>query len=235
MMKKLLKLAMAVMAIILVSSGLEAQALAFTKRPVTREQYASAIQNNDRRVLNLDCGAIVRSANSIFGHSFTSCGQLATFVGQLTVADCPLGVSVGLGRVLASGRTDINGWRRPFRIDEKCLYDNNTGLWFASLSCGNLVTERLSVRTAMATPEAQPVQPAGPRRPDPTFESEPVRVQVEVDVNDTRQVTEVRRRGHGLGWWLPRLAVLGAAGYAGYMCATDWCSVTQETVVIVNQ
>lgn len=153
---------------IVVASGLffalsigfaEAQlARPFTKRPVSQEQYAHAIETSDYDVLNASCAALYDAANKSFGAldvetRFESCPALASYIRQLVVKPCPTSGKPTVARVMPENVIDLTGWRRELREGEQCLYDNNHAIWFASLSCGNFITEKLPVYTAMESSE----------------------------------------------------------------------------------
>ncbi len=118
-----------------------AQALPFTKRPVSQEQLAKAIEKNDRSILNVSSTEMVRAANEAFGFDMESPKELAHWVRNLTDTSCPSGHTSTLARVLKSGEVDLYGFKRPFRDGEPCLLDANLARYVLSRLCGNFVTQ----------------------------------------------------------------------------------------------
>ena len=125
-----------------------AQALPFVKHTVSQEEYAKAIEKNDRKVLNVSCEEMMTAANAVFEANLSQCADLGAYVRQLEVKPCPT-VTTTVARVLPGSHVDLYGYSRELREGETCLYENNSARWFASLSCGNFITKSLPVYTAM--------------------------------------------------------------------------------------
>ncbi len=117
------------------------QALPFTKKPVTQEQLAKAIEKDDHSILNVSADEMVRAANEAFGFDMESPKELAEWVRNLTDTSCPAGYTSTLARVLKSGEVDLYGFKRPFREGEPCLLDANLARYVLSRLCGNFVTQ----------------------------------------------------------------------------------------------
>lgn len=207
------------------ASALSAQALPFTKRVVSQEEYATAIEKDDRTILNVSCNMIALASNTTFKHSFMGCDDLAAYIRRLTVLPCPQ-VETRLARVLPTGFIDLYGYRRELRQGEMCLYDNQSALWFASISCGNLITDVLPVFTAMR--EERAIADA--------VESEGARLAVDADrtsrQRDTSKVQNFWRRHRK--WLIPAIA---GVGVGVLLAQQDWLKteVTNEQTVIVSR
>lgn len=133
------------------------QYLPFTKSPVSQEVYARAIEFNDSRVLNATATEMVDAMGRQFPElEISSPAELAMYIRHLSVIECPQTKAV-LGRVdTRLKKVDLDGRGRLLRQGELCLYDNNEGLWIASLSCGNIIVSHLPVFKAMVTEEVLP-------------------------------------------------------------------------------
>lgn len=127
------------------ASFVSAQGLPFTKGPVSQEEFARAIERDDRKILNVSCEMVLAAAHQTFEDAnFATCGELASYMRRLIVAPCPRATS-GMARVLPGDKIDLVGWRREFREGEMCLFDNQGAQWVASLLCGNFITDKLPV------------------------------------------------------------------------------------------
>ncbi|MCR4279266.1 MAG: hypothetical protein NUV78_00820 [Candidatus Zambryskibacteria bacterium] len=115
---------------------------AFTKGPVTQEEYARAIERNGRRVLIANVADMIEVAVKQ-GHvsASTTAQGLANYVRSLAVVPCPTGITASLAWVGPDGKIMLTGLDRPFRNNEQCLLNIQTGIWFASLLCGNFITD----------------------------------------------------------------------------------------------
>ncbi len=113
----------------------------FTTRPLTQQEYATAIRNNDRSLLHTDCNALVRGANArnFQDELFLNCDELATYMETRSVVRCESASrKVRFSRIAPNGEVDSDkGVEREVHGGEQCLVDTNTGLVVASLFCGN--------------------------------------------------------------------------------------------------
>lgn len=125
---------------VLSASAFAQQALPFTNRPVTKEQYADVVRRCDRKVLNIDCVKAVEAAREKYNLEVRNPTELAEYIEILDEAPCPVGFTSSFARVLKGGKVDLVGYQREFKPGERCLRDTNRGFWFASLLCGNYVT-----------------------------------------------------------------------------------------------
>lgn len=124
----------------LAASTVAAQALPFTKMTVSQEEYAKAIEIDDRAVLNVPCDEIVMAMNEIFKFNLKDCKALASYFRRLNVHLCPVSQKTTFARVLSSGDIDLRTFERNFKPRERCLYDNQLPKWIVSLTCGNPIT-----------------------------------------------------------------------------------------------
>jgi len=134
--------------------------LPFTKAPLSQEAYAKAIESNDSKVLNATATEFVDAVARLHPQlEISSAGELAEYIRYLAVMECPQTKAV-LGRIDTKLKTvDLDGRERLLREGEMCLFDNNEGLWIASLSCGNLVVKHLPVFSAMVVEDDGVVEP----------------------------------------------------------------------------
>ena len=144
------------------------QGLAFSYRPVTKEELASACENHDpvkngKGVLRIRCEDFLIALNE-GGADLRLVSDIPEYVRSLVVAPCPSG-EASLGRILeyTNGRVvlDLKKWHRPFRKNEQCLYDNNRADWVLSLSCANTIHSQhaalASVAPKVTAPAPSPV------------------------------------------------------------------------------
>ncbi len=132
---------------------------AFSRRPLlSGDDYADCVNRNDRKCLRVSPQEIL-STVQVRHPNIRTVGELEVFIRNLVNVACPQGVEVRLARLLigiGSRRVDANGWSRPFRPNEICLGDNNTGLIEFSLWCGNPNGDEVTFRQAnppVALPE----------------------------------------------------------------------------------
>src|SRR5688500_12945115 len=98
-----------VVVLVLPASQVVAQALPFTKTVVTQEEYARALETDDRRVLNVPCAKLVEAFNTVFKNEegipqHENCQDLASYIRRLNVYGCPQNRVTRITRVLANGQ-----------------------------------------------------------------------------------------------------------------------------------
>ncbi|MEX2010585.1 MAG: hypothetical protein WD874_02170 [Parcubacteria group bacterium] len=159
------------------------------------------------------------------GTSFRNSVELANYLESTTEVLCPVGENARLSRVLGKRVLPHDIWERPFRDGEKCLYDNNAGVFILSLSCANFIKSSHSVASAMqpapvAVTTPQPFRVFTPTLvydACPNFEG----IQTEVPQAthlENGQCVNIPRRG----WSTERKVVTGliaTAVVAGVVCA----------------
>lgn len=138
---------------------LEAQGTAkpFTTKKVTQEEYARAIEKNERSILYIDANEIANAGYQTVRVQFADRYALADWIRELEVRRCPQ-ETVQLARIFTvpTRRVDTNGWKRPLRADEMCLYADNRPV--VSLDCGNFIIQPFPVEKVTAR-VTQPVVP----------------------------------------------------------------------------
>jgi hypothetical protein len=201
------------------------QALPFTKKPVTQEQLAKAIEKNDRSILNVSADEMVRAANEAFGFDMESPKELAEWVRNLTDTSCPAGYTSTLARVLKSGEVDLYGFKRPFRVGEQCLLDANLARYVLSRLCGNFVTQAdLPLFGAVSkSPSA-----LDPSLGDRLFSGGPQR-------HDNPSIDPQHSQG---SWWSRNkkwaLPVIGGVAAGAIVCTVTGCGMKQTVNVTIR-
>lgn len=137
----------------------------FLKMKVTREQYVRACELNSMGVLNISCDEIARAAFAAIGRTFSGRQEFASWMSQLEVRPCPR-ETVRLSRVDTKPvlAIDTNGWTRPLRTGEMCLYEDNRPV--ISLDCGNFINQPFVLGEVVAKTKPQ-VFPESPTRLPP--------------------------------------------------------------------
>ena len=118
-------------------SSLFAQGQAFTKHPVTKEEYANAVENCDKSILRIDCGKLVQAVQNAWPElKIRDKYDLADYIRSLVEIPGPVGPAK-FSRVYKNGTVDFN-WTRDIKEGEILLFDNNRAEFKFSLSCGNM-------------------------------------------------------------------------------------------------
>jgi hypothetical protein len=118
-------------------SSLFAQGQAFTKHPVTKEEYATAIEKNDKSILRIDCEKLVQAVQNAWPElKIRDKYDLADYIRSLVEMAGPIGPAK-FSRVFKNGAVDFN-WTRDVKEGEILLFDNNRAEYKFSLSCGNM-------------------------------------------------------------------------------------------------
>ena len=119
-------------------SSLFAQGQAFTKHPVTKEEYANAVENCDKSILRIDCGKLVQAVQNAWPElKIRDKYDLADYIRSLVEIPGPVGPAK-FSRVYKNGTVDFN-WTRDIKEGEILLFDNNRAEFKFSLSCGNMI------------------------------------------------------------------------------------------------
>lgn len=122
-----------------ISSLLFGQGQAFTRHPVTKEEYATAIEKNDKSILRIDCEKLVQAVQSAWPElKIRDRYDLADYIRSLVATTGPIGPAKFF-RVFKNGTVDFN-WTRNVREGEILLFDNNRAEYMFSLSCGNMTS-----------------------------------------------------------------------------------------------
>ena len=235
-------------------SNLEAQDFqAFTKRPVSQEEYAKACEANDMNILNVNCDQIIEAMNKRFtGLNLSSRQAFADFIRRLDARPCPQ-IRTSLSRVDRRTKLiDLAGRERDLRPGETCLsYQNevNDTVWVLSLLCGNIFSNDLPAPAPVAAPAV--VKAAEPQTPirDAVIQTGKVEVDVNHRFPNTLNVrvegdlnraatpsapaqTSVVEHGHSRWWVIPLTVAVVAAGTTAVICAArdDGCFRTIQTV-----
>ncbi|MCM2338972.1 MAG: hypothetical protein NDI62_00745 [Burkholderiales bacterium] len=120
-----------------ISSLLFAQGQAFTKHPITKEEYATAIEKNDKTILRIDCEKLVQAVQNAWPElKIRDKNDLADYIRSLVEISGPIGPAK-FSRVFKDGTVDFN-WTRDVKKGEILLFDNNRAEFMFSLSCGNM-------------------------------------------------------------------------------------------------
>ncbi len=132
-----------------------------TRQNVTREEFARAIESNDRKVLRVDAIEFARAWESMGIPAGQELRQVAAFIrsGDVGEMDCDQSINrFELARVNHQGKVDFNLARRGCYPGEKFLVWK--GQTFVSLGCGNPMRERERPKvrqTAVAIPAPGPL------------------------------------------------------------------------------
>jgi hypothetical protein len=117
--------------------SLFAQGQAFTKHPVTKEEYANAIEKNNKSILRIDCEKLVQAIQDAWPElKIRDKYDLADYIRSLVEITGPTGPAK-FSRVFKNGTVDFN-WTRNIKEGEILLFDNNRAEFMFSLSCGNM-------------------------------------------------------------------------------------------------
>ncbi len=208
-----------------------AQALPFTKKVLSQEAYASAIEKNDRKLLNAPCMKYVQAANESFDHlELKSCQDLADYIRTLEEKVCP-NVQTTIARVLKNGEIDLRGRKRMLKVGERCLYDNNEASWFTSLSCGNFITQDLPIFTAHVEEKVPAVDEDIEGEDEVDFDAA-VKEAVDKALKESKRHKRPDTDNGGeswleRNWWIPTLIAVGI----GAGCAIGGC-LSQEINIV---
>jgi hypothetical protein len=148
------KVVMVLIALLGSASGLFAQTKhaptrhPFLYHPVSQEQFARAVEMNDRKVIRVKMDALINAVNTTYGLHLENQQDLARYIRNLRTVDCPSG-NTNLMRIKNDGSVDYKGWDRDTHSDEECLANSNGRVIF-SLWCGNPTTNLYLPRQASA-------------------------------------------------------------------------------------
>lgn len=160
----------------------------FTKRPVTQEELARAIERSDMTLLNVTPVQYHKAITALVadGVSVPSVTDLAAYIRRLAVVPCPSGKAM-LSRVLKPGNAVDMFWPRDFRPGELCLLDNNANRLIVSLACGNVIWSPKAPAMIPAAPPAPPKDTVKPL-PKPAPVEAPVVRELTVTGSDSLSV-----------------------------------------------
>ena len=222
--------------ILILASGRQAEAqdggYPFVRYPTgtpnyTKEQLATAIENNVRSVLNADCMVIVRSAMRYVGFDVDTCAELAREIRNAEVRACEPGSTqyaniVRRGQLNTVGRV---GTPRTCRRGETWLYRDNSP--FMSLQCGNWILDRVAPSRQVDEPGRIPERHETFARTDTTV--------VNVNLGDLvirdERAQQVYRPSFVERYWKPALAAALLGGAIGWYCHSEGCG-NRQTVII---
>ena len=233
------------------------QAKPFIKRPASQAEIVKAIDNCEG-LLNIDCKTLAKVADATYREKLrgndldiSTPGALADYVETLVPVPCPkVDREVVLGRILKTGVVDLKGFKRKFKPNEMCLFDNQLAYYFAPLTCFNFIplTEELpmpdiplrSISVSVASPARSLVTPG--KKPAVTFKPTDVRAEeVQVARHEEPEIVQMPD-GRVLAiqpkksWWSRNwkwVAPVAAIGIGATVCASV-CNRTDTVTVTVN-
>jgi hypothetical protein len=209
----------------------------FTKGRVTQEQFAQAIETNNRAVLNVDADRIRQSFNATFGTQIGTRAEMASYIRQLEAGQCPQ-VNTSLMRVHRNNQViDHNGWTRDLLPGEICLFADNQAMF--SLNCGNIIPNlyrEVSIRPVEPRPSAQ--------LPSFTEMAVSQTLRADVDANVRHyfpeslriEIPPQPRSWWSRNWgWVVGPPVVGAIGVGIYCLVTDECKNKVEVINVIER